>query len=162
MGMNEDLKLVGNNFTNAVTSLYVATLIAEVATGRLPFTFYSPHADLFLCVRRLHPSKNFARQMARGECYIVGYGHCVHRRRNELSRSPCLPHFPRCVRGCYVTLFDAHNRWIFHGVPISIKGIQAFVVGMWYTKPEAVRRFHIWFCGLGPGQILGGLISWVT
>jgi hypothetical protein len=34
MGMNEDLKLVGNNFTNAATSLYIATLITELATGR--------------------------------------------------------------------------------------------------------------------------------
>jgi len=33
---------------------------------------------------------------------------------------------------------------------------------MWYTKPEAVRRFTVWFCGLGLGQIFGGLTSWVT
>jgi hypothetical protein len=45
----------------------------------------------------------------------------------------------------------------------SIKGIvDAFVPGMWYTKPEAIRRFLMWFCGVGLGQILGGLISWVT
>jgi len=40
MGMNEDLKLVGHNFTNTATSLYVATLITEVAMGRLSFTFH--------------------------------------------------------------------------------------------------------------------------
>ena len=37
MGMNKDLKLVGNDFTNAATSLYIATLVTEIATGRLSF-----------------------------------------------------------------------------------------------------------------------------
>lgn len=32
---------------------------------------------------------------------------------------------------------------------------------MWYTKSEAVPRFSIWYCGLGLGQILGGVVSWV-
>jgi MFS family permease len=32
---------------------------------------------------------------------------------------------------------------------------------MWYTKPEGVRRFTIWACGTGLGQIIGGLVSWV-
>ena len=34
MGMNEDLKLVGNDFTNAATASYISTLVAELATGR--------------------------------------------------------------------------------------------------------------------------------
>src|ERR1700733_163725 len=33
MGMNEDLKLVGHNFSNVATALFIATLIAEVPTG---------------------------------------------------------------------------------------------------------------------------------
>ncbi|KIM92205.1 hypothetical protein PILCRDRAFT_299 [Piloderma croceum F 1598] len=33
MGMNEDLKLVGNNFSNTATALYIATLITEIPTG---------------------------------------------------------------------------------------------------------------------------------
>lgn len=33
MGMNKDLKLVGNEFTNAATALFIANLIAEVPTG---------------------------------------------------------------------------------------------------------------------------------
>jgi len=35
------------------------------------------------------------------------------------------------------------------------------ITGMWYTKPEAVRRFSVWFCGVGIGQIFGGFTSWV-
>ncbi|KAL4982992.1 major facilitator superfamily domain-containing protein [Aspergillus falconensis] len=30
---------------------------------------------------------------------------------------------------------------------------------MWYTPAEATPRFGLWYCGLGTGQILGGLIS---
>ncbi|KAL4971160.1 major facilitator superfamily domain-containing protein [Aspergillus desertorum] len=30
---------------------------------------------------------------------------------------------------------------------------------MWYTPAEATPRFGLWYCGLGTGQILGGVIS---
>jgi len=32
---------------------------------------------------------------------------------------------------------------------------------MWYTKAESARRFCLWYCGLGLGQIVGGLASYV-
>jgi len=31
---------------------------------------------------------------------------------------------------------------------------------MWYTKKQATPRYGIWYCGLGAGQIVGGLISY--
>ena len=34
MGMNKDLKLTGNNFSNAASATYIATLIIEVPIGR--------------------------------------------------------------------------------------------------------------------------------
>jgi MFS family permease len=64
MGMNEDLKLVGNNFTDAATALYIATLIAELATGKLSLTPQLSHASPQLCIQRLHPSKIPARRVA--------------------------------------------------------------------------------------------------
>jgi hypothetical protein len=49
------------------------------------------------------------------------------------------------------------------GLPIGMECvIQVFATGIWYTKPEGVRRFTWWFCGTGLGQIMGGLVSWVT
>lgn len=30
---------------------------------------------------------------------------------------------------------------------------------MWYTKAESTPRYGFWYCGLGMGQIIGGLIS---
>jgi MFS family permease len=31
---------------------------------------------------------------------------------------------------------------------------------MWYTRAEQAPRFSFWYCGLGVGQILGGIISY--
>lgn len=36
MGLNEDINLTGNDFTNAATSFFIAYLIAEVPNGLLP------------------------------------------------------------------------------------------------------------------------------
>jgi hypothetical protein len=36
MGLNADLKLVGNDFNNAASWMYIANLIAEFPTGKLP------------------------------------------------------------------------------------------------------------------------------
>jgi predicted MFS family arabinose efflux permease len=30
---------------------------------------------------------------------------------------------------------------------------------MWYTRAESTPRYGLWYCGLGAGQIVGGLIS---
>ncbi|KPI42500.1 Thiamine pathway transporter THI73 [Cyphellophora attinorum] len=32
----------------------------------------------------------------------------------------------------------------------------------WYTKREAGPRYGIWYCGLGAGQIIGGLVSYAA
>ncbi|KAL2869473.1 major facilitator superfamily domain-containing protein [Aspergillus lucknowensis] len=33
---------------------------------------------------------------------------------------------------------------------------------MWYTRAESTPRFGFWYCGLGAGQIFGGLISFAA
>ncbi|GAB7356231.1 hypothetical protein MBLNU459_g7050t1 [Dothideomycetes sp. NU459] len=33
------------------------------------------------------------------------------------------------------------------------------ITSMWYTKAESTPRYGVWYCGLGAGQIIGGLIS---
>ncbi|RAK76908.1 MFS general substrate transporter [Aspergillus fijiensis CBS 313.89] len=33
---------------------------------------------------------------------------------------------------------------------------------MWYTRAESTPRYGLWYCGLGTGQILGGLISFAA
>lgn len=34
------------------------------------------------------------------------------------------------------------------------------ISSQWYTKSEQAPRFSFWYCGLGAGQILGGLVSY--
>lgn len=36
MGINKDLKLVGNNFTNVASAFFIAYLVAEVPNGPFP------------------------------------------------------------------------------------------------------------------------------
>ena len=33
---------------------------------------------------------------------------------------------------------------------------------MWYTRAESTPRYGLWYCGLGVGQIIGGLISFAA
>ncbi|KAK1251889.1 hypothetical protein MKX07_007368 [Trichoderma sp. CBMAI-0711] len=36
------------------------------------------------------------------------------------------------------------------------------ITSQWYNKKQATLRTGIWYCGLGAGQVLGGLISWAA
>lgn len=42
----------------------------------------------------------------------------------------------------------------------SIAPCLMLISSQWYTKSEQAPRFSIWYCGLGVGQIIGGLISY--
>ncbi|GKZ58781.1 hypothetical protein AnigIFM49718_004617 [Aspergillus niger] len=33
---------------------------------------------------------------------------------------------------------------------------------MWYTRAESTPRYGLWYCGLGTGQVIGGLISFAA
>ena len=33
---------------------------------------------------------------------------------------------------------------------------------MWYTRAESTPRYGFWYCGLGAGQIIGGLVSFAA
>ncbi|PTB69009.1 MFS general substrate transporter [Trichoderma citrinoviride] len=36
------------------------------------------------------------------------------------------------------------------------------ITSQWYNKKQATLRTGIWYCGLGGGQVMGGLISWAA
>ncbi|KAK8922836.1 putative allantoate permease [Metarhizium anisopliae] len=36
------------------------------------------------------------------------------------------------------------------------------ITSQWYTRRQATPRTGIWYCGLGVGQTLGGLVSWAA
>lgn len=35
------------------------------------------------------------------------------------------------------------------------------ISSQWYTKSEQAPRFGVWYCGVGAGQIIGGLVSFI-
>jgi len=50
---------------------------------------------------------------------------------------------------------------IFLGIfEAAIAPCLMLISSQWYTKSEQAPRFSIWYCGLGVGQIIGGLISY--
>ncbi|WEW55538.1 hypothetical protein PRK78_000969 [Emydomyces testavorans] len=58
----------------------------------------------------------------------------------------------------YATLLAAR---IFLGIfEASISPCLVLISSQWYTKSEQAPRFSLWFCGLGLGQIVGGLVSY--
>ncbi|GAW11474.1 hypothetical protein ANO14919_008200 [Xylariales sp. No.14919] len=42
-------------------------------------------------------------------------------------------------------------------IPASI-----MITSQWYTRRESTPRYGVWFCGLGTGQMIGGLISFAA
>lgn len=36
------------------------------------------------------------------------------------------------------------------------------ITSQWYTRRQATPRTGIWYCGLGAGQVIGGLVSWAA
>ncbi|KAF7366791.1 MFS domain-containing protein [Mycena sanguinolenta] len=138
MGLNTDLKLVGNDFNNAASWMYIANLIAEFPTGYI--------------VQKVRPGKwlgfNVILWGAVTACTaaVTNYRGLVATRVMigilEAATAPCLMLITGTIR-------------------VSTEN-QALTVaeGMWYTKSEAILRFAIWYCGLGIAQMLGSLISW--
>lgn len=54
-----------------------------------------------------------------------------------------------------------HLSPVNHHISSDLPSAPALTIytSMWYTPAEASPRFGLWYCGLGTGQILGGLIS---
>jgi MFS family permease len=65
---------------------------------------------------------------------------------------------------CHAAAFNYHSLLaarIFLGMfEAAIAPCLMLISSQWYTKSEQAPRFSFWYCGLGTGQILGGLISY--
>lgn len=68
------------------------------------------------------------------------------------------------VTACHAAAFNYHSLLaarIFLGIfEAAIAPCLMLVSSQWYTKSEQAPRFSIWYCGLGAGQILGGIVSY--
>lgn len=122
MGIGRDLKLKGNNFTNAATSFFIAYLIAEI-----------PNA---LALQKIPAGKWLGAN-------VVLWG----------IATACT-----AAADNYAGLLAAR---IFLGIfEAAIAPCLMLISSMFYTKSEQAPRFSFWYCGLGLGQIVGGLVSY--
>ncbi|KAH8152090.1 uncharacterized protein LAJ45_04084 [Morchella importuna] len=122
MGLPKDLKLVGNQFTWAATSFFIAYLVAEIPTGYF--------------LQRVPAAKYLAINVA---LWGVATG-CT---------AACKSFTGLLVARIFLGIFEA-----------AIAPCLTIITSMWYTKKEQPARFGFWYCGLGLGQIVGGIISY--
>ncbi|ETN44523.1 uncharacterized protein HMPREF1541_10193 [Cyphellophora europaea CBS 101466] len=122
MGLVPELKLRGNDFTNAATAFFIAYLVTEVPTAYI--------------LNKVPPGKYLG-------INVVLWGIAT-----------------ACTAAChnYSSLLAAR---IFLGIfEAAIAPCLMLISSQWYTKAEQAPRFSFWYCGLGIGQILGGIISY--
>jgi hypothetical protein len=106
MGLNKDLKLKGNDFSNASTAFFIAYLIAEVPNGEL----HKSSCKQSLTEQfRIYSPENPSREMARLQRRNLGYRYRQHRRNNILPFTPYREDLPRNVRGNRCSLSHAHQ-----------------------------------------------------
>ncbi|KAF7293058.1 MFS domain-containing protein [Mycena indigotica] len=122
MGFNPDLRLVGNDFNNAASSMYIANVIAELPTGYI--------------VQKVPPGKWLGLN-------IILWG--------VVTASTAAVHN---FHGLVAT------RVVIGILEAATTPCLMLIIGMWYTKSEAIFRFAIWYCGLSIAQMLGSLMSW--
>ena len=64
-----------------------------------------------------------------------------------------------CSAACHNTASIIAVRTLLGICEAVIAPALIVITSQWYVKAEAPLRYGIWYCGLGAGQIVGGLIS---
>ena len=146
MGLAADVKLVGNDFSNVTSAFSIAYLIAEVPNGQ------DPSLITFLSI-----SQNY-------EC-VLTYNAAYFLQRIPAAKWLGVNIFLWGIASaCHAAAFNYHSLLaarIFLGMfEASIAPCLMLISSQWYTKSEQAPRFSLWYCGLGAGQILGGIISY--
>ncbi|CAG8088823.1 unnamed protein product [Penicillium olsonii] len=121
MGLQDDLKMAGNDFSWLATAFFIAYAVAEIPQGTLLQRYSVTKVlgfnilcwGIILCCSSA--AKNFSHMLALR--ILLGL--------MEAVIAPAL------------TIYTS----------------------MWYTRAESTPRYGLWYCGLGVGQIVGGLIS---
>ncbi|KAH3671335.1 hypothetical protein OGAPHI_000558 [Ogataea philodendri] len=123
MGLQKDLHLVGNQFSDLATYFFVGFLIFEPIQG-----FF---------IQKLSPTRVLS-------VNVIFWGvlcmcsSATHNFGGIIS--------VRVLLGCSEA---------------AIAPCLVLITSSWYTRGQAAFRMGIWYCGLGMGQIIGGLISFI-
>jgi MFS family permease len=138
MGLQKDLKLKGNEFSNIATFLFVGLLCFEVPnststrSNALLVTYSTPVYFLQMIPAAKWLGLN-----------VILWG----------TATAC-----GAASQSYRTLLVSR---VFLGIFEATIGPSLLLISsQWYTKSEQAPRFSFWYCGLGIGQILGGAISY--
>jgi len=146
MGINKDLKLVGNDFSNVATFMFVALLCFEVPNSTFP-----------------HPSLCYVALLSACRCPLtkIAYALQMVPAAKWLGANVMLWGIATAAGAAatsYQTLLASR---IFLGVFEATIGPSLLLISsQWYTKSEQAPRFSFWYLGLGLGQIVGGAVSY--
>ncbi|KKA18483.1 MFS transporter [Rasamsonia emersonii CBS 393.64] len=121
MGISTDLKLKGNDFSNAATSFFIAYLVAE-----------APNTWL---LQKVPAAKWLGVNVALWGVVVA-------------ATSGVKDYTGLVIARVFLGLFEA-----------TIGPSLMIISSQYYTKEEQAPRFCLWYCGLGVGQIVGGLVS---
>ncbi|KAI1422613.1 putative allantoate permease [Xylaria sp. FL1777] len=124
MGLQEDLKMHGQQFNWLATAFFIAYSVAEFPQGWLlqkfpPATVLGVNVLIWgVLVTSTAACQNFASLLA-----------------------------VRTLLGVFEAVIT----------PALI-----LITSQWYTRRESTPRYGLWYCGLGAGQIIGGLVSFAA
>jgi len=142
MGLQDDLGMTGNNFSWLATAFFIAYAVAEIPHGALLQQFPVTKvlgANIFcwgviLCCSSA--ARNFSHMLALR--ILLGLTEAVI---GEIIRN------------------TTDYAMLMNSIPAPSL---TMYTSMWYTRAESTTRYGFWYCGLGVGQIIGGLISFAA
>ncbi|XHG08009.1 hypothetical protein AWENTII_011138 [Aspergillus wentii] len=135
MGLQDDLNMTGNDFSWLATAFFIAYAVAEIPQGillqRLPITKVLGANVFFWGV-------------------ILCCSAAVHNFASMIALRVLLG-----LLEAVIGMSLLYSQYILMRTAPSL----TMYTSMWYTRAESTPRYGFWYCGLGAGQIVGGLIS---
>ena len=144
MGLNQDLNLKDNEFSNIATFLFVGLLCFEVPNSAsltqsisLPWLVCAANFTSIVYFLQRFPAAKWLGLNVTLWGIATACGAAAHNYQTLL------------VSRIFLGIFEA-----------TIGPSLMLISSQWYTKSEQAPRFSFWYLGLGVGQILGGSVSY--
>lgn len=136
MGLQDDLGMSGNDFSWLATAFFIAYAVAEVPQGAL--------LQQFPITKVLGVN-----------VFLWGVFLCCSSATKNYPSMMALRILLGIVEAVIGMKFLPVNT-IYTDIPAPAL---TMYTSMWYTRAESTPRYGFWYCGLGAGQIVGGIIS---
>lgn len=139
MGLAKDAKLKGNEFSWLATAFFVAFAVAEIPQGELLIIHILPAIWTLIKTGTLLQKFPVPRVLG---INVILWGITV------ASTAAC---------SSFGSLLAV--RIILGALEAVTSPSLVLITSTWYQRREASPRYGVWYCGLGGGQILGGILS---